>query len=302
MAIVRPPGVSGAPRPRQIDFPGLEITAADTVVDVGCGEGIVCAYAGHCGAAVVGIDIDPECIRRADAAVRGTPARSWRAWVSDADPIPLPDGTATVVVATEVLEHVDDPARLLAELVRIGRPGARYVLSVPDAASEAVLRLVAPRWYFERPYHQHVFEPGRLEALATAAGLRVRARDAYGSDLALWWVFRMAVGAVRGEPPPDAPLLARWEATRAALLRTPRGRQLFEALDGWIPKSRVVLARKPGRRGWRAAWGGKADWRERWGRRARDGAVRLGGYEVRWRLRRVRASESDGAAARPGGR
>jgi SAM-dependent methyltransferase len=300
MATVRRPARAPAmDRPQQIDFPGVAITAADTVVDVGCGEGVVCAYAGRRGADVIGIDIDPECIRRADEAMRGVPARSWRGLVGDADPIPLPDGVATVVVATEVLEHVDDPPRLLAELVRIGRPGARYVLSVPAPASESVLKIVAPRWYFEKPYHQRIYEDGQLEALAEAAGLEVAARACYGFESALGWIFRMALGASRGEPPPDAPLLTHWDATLSELRRTSRGQQLVEALDERLPKSRVVVARKPGRRGWSP--GGSAFARERWRRLVRDGLVQLGGYEVRWKVRRVRAGESGGVAG-PGGR
>ncbi|WP_215199644.1 methyltransferase domain-containing protein, partial [Escherichia coli] len=40
--------------------------------------------------------------------------------VSDCDPLPLADATATRVVSTEVIEHVDDPRQFLAELVRVG--------------------------------------------------------------------------------------------------------------------------------------------------------------------------------------
>ncbi|MEO6808012.1 MAG: methyltransferase domain-containing protein, partial [Isosphaeraceae bacterium] len=53
------------PRPQQIDFPGFEIRADDVVVDVGCGDGLVCSYAGSHGADVVGIDIEPSLIERA---------------------------------------------------------------------------------------------------------------------------------------------------------------------------------------------------------------------------------------------
>ena len=45
------------PRPGPIDFPGFEIEPGDTLVDVGCGDGTVCAFAGHLGADVVGLDI-----------------------------------------------------------------------------------------------------------------------------------------------------------------------------------------------------------------------------------------------------
>jgi SAM-dependent methyltransferase len=285
------------PVPLQIQVPGLEIGPGDTVVDVGCGDGTVCAYAGRLGAEVIGIDIDEAAVRQADEAMRGVPARAWRGVVSDCDPIPLPDGSASVVIATEVLEHVPDPPRMLAELARVGRPGARYVIAVPDPVSESLMGRVAPGWYWRPPFHVHVFERAELEGLIRGAGLEVVARAARGFPQAVWWAFRMALGPRVNEPTPDAPLLAHWEAAWAALMATPRGPRLAEALDALLPKSQVVLARKPG--GGAAAvssFGGPAwsrpRWRSRWRRRVRDGAVRLAGFDVSWSVRR---------APRPGG-
>jgi SAM-dependent methyltransferase len=285
-----------SPRPMQIDFPGLEIGAADTVVDVGCGEGVVCAYAGRRGAEVIGLDADPDALARAEAAMRGVPSRSWRGILSNCDPIPLPDGVASVVVCTEVLEHVADPVRLAAELARIGRPGARYLISVPDPASESLMRIVAPGWYWEPPYHRRVFEHDELDRLLSAAGLEVMRRESSGAYWSLWWAFRMALGAKPYEPTPAAPLLEHWDATWAELRRTPRGGQLIEELDRLVPRSQVRLARKPGSSPRPLGAGGPIAWsRSSWRRRLRDGAVRLGGLDIRWKVRRVSATGSDRA-------
>lgn len=281
-------GSISIPVPLQIDVPGMAIGPRDTVADVGCGDGTVCAYAGRQGADVIGIDIDEVAVRVAGEVMRGVPARSWRGVVSDCDPIPLPDASASVVIATEVLEHVDDPPRFLAELVRIGRPGARYVISVPDPASEAVLRVVAPGWYWEKPFHRHVYEHDVLDGLVRAAGLGVEARASRGFSQSLWWAFRMALGAEVNAPTPDAPLLRHWEAAWAALLDTPRGPQVAEALDRLVPKSQVLLARKPGRLDPGAApFVGPVWSRSRWKRRLRDGVVSVAGFDVRWSVRRV---------------
>lgn len=43
--------------------------------------------------------------------------------------LPLPDGCADLVLSTQVLEHVEDPAVYLAECLRVLRPGGRLVLS-----------------------------------------------------------------------------------------------------------------------------------------------------------------------------
>src|SRR5262249_10570970 len=149
-------------------------------------------------------------LARAEVAMRDFP-RSWTGIHSDCDPIPLEDGCATVVVASEVMEHVDDPARFLAELARIGKPSARYLISVPDPASESLMRIVAPDWYWKRPYPQHVFDHRQLDSLIRAAGLEIVARHHVGFYDALWWTFRMALGAEPGEPAPQAALLQAWE-------------------------------------------------------------------------------------------
>lgn len=43
--------------------------------------------------------------------------------------VPLPDASADLVLSTQVLEHVRDPARYLAECYRLLRPGGRLVLT-----------------------------------------------------------------------------------------------------------------------------------------------------------------------------
>ena len=160
-----------ASRPVQVGIQGLRIGPADTVVDVGCGVGSICRYAGEAGAAVIGIDTEPSLIARADEAMREVPARSWRGIVSDCEPIPLPDGTASIVFCTEVLEHIDDPVRFVAETsdeIACG-PAAAAHISVPDPASEGLIRQVAPSWYWEPPFHRRVFHHHDLATACSAS-------------------------------------------------------------------------------------------------------------------------------------
>jgi SAM-dependent methyltransferase len=266
---------------------GLEITPQDIVVDIGCGEGGACVQAGKSGAEVVGIDIDPICIERADEAMRGGRARSWKGLVSDCNPIPLPDGYASVVLCTEVLEHVDDPVRLLAELWRIGRPGAYYLLSVPDPTSEFLMRGVAPPWYWKTPYHVRVFEREEFEGAIRAAGFTIVEQARVGFYHSMWWTFRMALGASRNEATPGGPLLENWDRAWEALGHAPGGKRLAEDLDALVPKSQTVLAVKRGD-GSPKLRNAVMD-RARWKRLLRDGEVRLGPYSVRWAVRRHRA-------------
>jgi SAM-dependent methyltransferase len=274
-------------RPVQIAVPDFEIGPGDTVVDVGCGGGACCRYAGLLGAAVIGVDAEPALLERAEEAMKGVPARSWRGVVSDCDPIPIPDGTATVVICTEVMEHVDDPSRFAAELARIGKPGARYLLSVPDPASEDLMRHVAPDWYWKPPFHRRVFRHEDFDALLKAAGLVVERREVGGSYYTFRWLLWMTLGLGPYDTAERTPLMRVWEQIWGALMASPDAPTLLRGLERTIPKSQIVLATKAGgprlARLRRAAFNAPA-----WKRRLRAGSVRLGGYELGWSVHRAR--------------
>src|SRR5262249_51505822 len=149
----------------------------DTLLDVGCGDGWACRTAGMAGADVIGLDVERAYVERTTAAMLEIPARSFRGILSDANPIPLPDATASAGVCSEVLEHVDDPAAFLAELVRVGKPGARYMLAVPGPESESLMKIVAPDWYFQKPGHLRIFQRDQLQQLVREAGLQIERRE-----------------------------------------------------------------------------------------------------------------------------
>lgn len=223
--------------------PGFPIGPEDVFVDVGCGRGGAAMFAARRRAEVFVTDIDPEALACATAKLQESPARQWQALQSDSDPLPLPDGLATRVVSMEVLEHVADPQRFVSELVRIGQPGCLYLITVPDAASEAIQRQIAPDTYWQPPNHLRVFESGAVEALLTAAGLVVEQRSSKSFFWAVWWMLFWAADQDLREP--EGPLLHHWTQTWHTLLDAPGGRRVRDALDEFLPKSRVFVARKP---------------------------------------------------------
>lgn len=234
-----------AKRPAGEIFEGFLVSARDVVVDFGCGSGHACAIAGEAGAEVIAIDIDANVVENARRMVEQTPARSFQAFVGERATRELPDGCASVVLAQEVLEHVPDPAAALAELVRIGRAGARYLISVPDPVSEGLMRKVAPAWYFERPGHINVFERQTFERLIMSAGLVVEKRVLAGAYWSIWWTLRWTTGKHIGPRSLNQPAILRhWNRTWRRLSSTPEGRIAVAALNEALPKSQVVFARK----------------------------------------------------------
>jgi SAM-dependent methyltransferase len=224
-------------------FKGFPVTSQDTVVDVGCGEGHHLSFCAKFSPRIIGIDIDHQALTVTRSALANSAARAIEFHEAAAERLPLEDALATRIICSEVLEHVDDPCQALAELNRIGAPGALYLLTVPDKASEELQSHVAPEQYFRKPNHVRVFERDALPRLATEAGLEVLSHSAYGFFWSVWWGLFWACKVDWRAP--NHPTLQHWSEAWAAFLDSPEGPKIKAGLDAFLPKSRVVLARKP---------------------------------------------------------
>ena len=102
--------------------------SAETVLDVGCGEGVLTSeWAQRLGEGrIVGIDLaDPKL--QAEWAKRARPNLEYR--VEEATALSFGDDEFDMAAAVEVLEHVPDPEATVAEMARVAR---RWMLvSVP---------------------------------------------------------------------------------------------------------------------------------------------------------------------------
>lgn len=229
-------------------FPNFRISPSDTFVDVGCGFGGACVFAANQGAETIGVDINPAWVELTNKRLREeTPSQRWHTYVSDSNPLPLQSGIATKVMCQEVLEHVDDPHAVLMELVRIGKPGAQYLLSVPDPASESVMRHITPAYIWERPHHQHVFERESFNRLVQDVGLKIEKRASYSFYWSMWWILLWAdpsIAQTNQFGGSVSPLLRYWNKTWDALLTAPEGLRVKEALDNYMPKTQYLLVSK----------------------------------------------------------
>ena len=102
--------------------------APDSVLDVGCGEGVLSEqWAQRLGSRrVVGVDLaDPKL--EAQWAQRVRANLQFRAM--NAEQLEFADDEFDLVAATEVLEHVPDPERVLAEMARVA--SGHLLVSVP---------------------------------------------------------------------------------------------------------------------------------------------------------------------------
>jgi 2-polyprenyl-6-hydroxyphenyl methylase / 3-demethylubiquinone-9 3-methyltransferase len=104
------------------------------LVDLGCGAGLLAPHLEGKGYTHIGVDLSLESLRR--AADHGVlPVQG------DVLAVPLPDACAEVVVAGEILEHVPDLPRAVAEACRLLRPGG--LLVIDTLAATALCRFLA---------------------------------------------------------------------------------------------------------------------------------------------------------------
>lgn len=110
------------------------------VLDVGCGLGDDLARLGDAGLRPLGIDASSEVLRRADVTL-GSSVPLIRA---DASALPLRNGGVDGCRIERVLQHVEDPDLVVAEVARVVRPGGFLAIFEPDYSTFRVDSEVAP--------------------------------------------------------------------------------------------------------------------------------------------------------------
>jgi 2-polyprenyl-3-methyl-5-hydroxy-6-metoxy-1,4-benzoquinol methylase len=101
--------------------------APRTVLDVGCGEGVLTHKWAQRVERIVGIDLEDPAIQ-AEWAKRRAPNLEYR--VMKAESLPFEEGEFDLASAIEVLEHVPDPEHTVAQMARVAR-GGHLLVSVP---------------------------------------------------------------------------------------------------------------------------------------------------------------------------
>src|SRR6266700_6887216 len=149
------------------------------VLDVGCGGGFLAEELARLGCSVTGIDPSAPTVltARRHAAGAGL-AIDYR--VATGESIPFPDDAFAAVACCDVLEHVDDLDRVVAEIGRVLRPGG--VLLYDTVNRTALTWLVAIklaqdwRWtrFLPRDLHdwRRFIRPGELRSALGRHGLR----------------------------------------------------------------------------------------------------------------------------------
>src|SRR5262249_51531621 len=112
------------------------------LLDFGCGTGHLTVRLHQAGKyrSVTGADLFPRAAS-VPAAVK---------WIQGDlnDTLPVPAGSFDIVVAAEVIEHLENPRAMCREIFRVLRPGGTAVVSTPNNESWRALVALIARGHF----------------------------------------------------------------------------------------------------------------------------------------------------------
>ncbi|MCB1022445.1 MAG: class I SAM-dependent methyltransferase [Bryobacterales bacterium] len=115
-------------------FSRFDPTDRGPYLDLGCGMGRYLATAAPTGREAIGVDAALYQLVLARKLLGGE-SRRVQLVAANAEALPFADGGFTAATATDLLEHVPEPQKVLAELGRVLDDGARVVLTTPNRFS-----------------------------------------------------------------------------------------------------------------------------------------------------------------------
>jgi ubiquinone/menaquinone biosynthesis C-methylase UbiE len=145
-------------------------TADSRALDAGCGTGALAEALAPLVGEVVGVDLDESLLAEA----RRLPLSNVSFAVADARALPFGAGSFDIAGCHRVLHHVRRPELVLAELVRVTRPGGKVLVVDQLGAVDPLVSLELDR--FERtrdPSHARLLPDGDIRALLEANDLTV---------------------------------------------------------------------------------------------------------------------------------
>lgn len=167
--------------PLRLDWiDGLVPLAGKTVLDIGCGGGILADSMARKGATVTGIDLATKALKVAQlhALEAQTPNVTYREISAEALALEVP-GRFDVITCMEMLEHVPNPASIVQACSTLVKPGGWVFFSTINRSAKAWLFAVVGAEYvlnlLPRGTHEYAkfIRPSELATYARAARLDV---------------------------------------------------------------------------------------------------------------------------------
>jgi ubiquinone/menaquinone biosynthesis C-methylase UbiE len=177
-----------------VDFKSLPITPHCRILDIGCGNGRHTAAAfdlnsGH----VVGADPQFNDLKDAHDRMRFHeslgPGGRWSLAGADITHLPFKETHFDIVLCAEVLEHIPDHKKAIAECARVLKKGGHLVVSVPRRWPEAICWALSRKYRETQGGHLRIYSKRPLIDMIQSAGMRHwRSHYAHSLHAPFWWL------------------------------------------------------------------------------------------------------------------
>lgn len=185
-----------------VDPARLVLQPGSKVLDLGCGDGRhIRATRRMNGITGIGLDLGADEVTKAAASLRDLDARAptaggsipdagpWYVIRGDGYALPFANRAFDCVIASEVLEHIEDDDAVLRELSRVLRPRGILAVSVPREGPEAMCWLLSSEYRNTPGGHVRIYRRDALHRKLRAHGYTVLASEfAHGLHTPFWWL------------------------------------------------------------------------------------------------------------------
>jgi ubiquinone/menaquinone biosynthesis C-methylase UbiE len=177
---------------------GLAHVSQALAIDVACGPGTFTRPLASRVRHAVGVDLTPAMVEKARAEAARAGITNIEFICGDIYALPFADDVGSIAACGYAFHHIEDPARALAEMARILRPGGRVAIAdliVPEDAGGDVQNAIERA---RDPSHTNTQTISQFHALLRGAGLRLVSQESrqYWHDFDLWM---QRAGSVPGD-------------------------------------------------------------------------------------------------------
>ncbi len=179
-----------------IDFNKLDIKPDDRILDIGCGEGRHTIKACQQNKTFcVGADFGFENLVTTKEKLKFHQdfndifCKNFELSCMDVTNLPFCNNSFDIVICSEVLEHITDDKKAMAELVRILKPGKILAVSVPRFWPEKICWLLSDEYFNANMGHVRIYKESSLIKNIESTGVKHFAlHHAHSIHAPFWWL------------------------------------------------------------------------------------------------------------------